>query len=54
MIWAGYISRMEEGGSAFKMLTDKPRAKRPLGRLRRRMEETIRMGLEEICSNTRN
>ena len=35
---------MEEGRSAFKILT----GKRPLGRPRRRWEDTIRMGLEEI------
>ena len=29
--WAGHVSRMEEGRSAFKMLTGKPTGKRPLG-----------------------
>ena len=32
----GYVARMEEGRSAFKMLTGKPTEKRPLGRPRRR------------------
>ena len=32
---------MEEGRSAFKMLTDKPTGKRPLGRPRRRWEDNI-------------
>ena len=27
--WAGHIGRMEEGRSAFKMLTGKPTGKRP-------------------------
>ena len=31
--WAGNVARMEEGRSAFKMLTGKPTGKRPLGRL---------------------
>ena len=39
---------MEEGRSAFKILTDKPTGKRPLGRPRRRWEDNIIMDLEEI------
>ena len=46
--WAGHVARMEEGRSAFKILTDKPTGKRPLGRPRRRWEDNIRMDLEEI------
>ena len=34
--WAGHLARMEEGRSAFKILTGKPTGKRPLGRPRRR------------------
>ena len=34
--WAGHVARMEEGRSAFKMLTSKRTGKRPLGRSRRR------------------
>ena len=29
--WAGHVARMEEGRSAFKILTGKPIEKRPLG-----------------------
>ena len=36
MTWAGHVAIMEEGRSAFKILTGKPRGKRPLGRPRRR------------------
>ena len=36
--WAGHVARMEEGRSAFKMLTGEPTGKRPLGRTRRRWE----------------
>ena len=39
---------MEEGRSAFKILTGKPTGKRPLGSPRRRWEDNIRMDLEEI------
>ena len=42
---------MDEGMSAFKMLTGKPTGKRPLGRPRRRWEDNIRMDLEEIGIN---
>ena len=52
--WAGHVGRMEEGRSAFKILTGKPTGKRPLGRPRRRWEDHIRMDLEEIGINTGN
>ena len=48
--WAGHVARMEEGRSAFKILT----GKRRLGRPRRRWEDTIRMDLEEIGINAGN
>ena len=40
---------MEEGKSAFKMLTGKPQ-----GRPRRRWEDEIRIDFKEICIITRN
>ena len=46
--WAGYVARMGELRSAFKILTGKPTGKRSLGRPRRRWEDNIRMELEEI------
>ena len=52
--WAGHVARMEDGRSAFKMLTGKPTGKRPLGRARRRWEDNIRMDLEEIAIRARN
>ena len=45
---------MEEVGSVFKILTGKPTGKRTLLRPRRRWEDNIRMGLEEICINAGN
>ena len=52
--WAGHLATMEEGRSAFKILTGKPTGKRPLGRPRSRWEDNIRMDLEEIGSNAGN
>ena len=43
---------MEEGRSAFKILTGKPTGKRPLWRCR--WEDNIRMNLEEIGTNAGN
>ena len=45
---------MEEGRSAFKLLTGKPTGKRTLGRPRRGWEENIRMDLERIGINAGN
>ena len=44
---------MDEGRSAFKILTGEPTGMRPLGRPRRR-QDNIRMDLEEIVKNARN
>ena len=52
--WAGHVARMEEGRSAFKILTGKPTGKRPLGSSRRRWEDNIRIDLEEIGINAGN
>ena len=51
--WAGYVVRMKEGRSAFKILTGKPTGK-PLGRPRPRWEENIRMDHEAIGANAGN
>ena len=52
--WAGHEIRMEEGRSAFKILTGKPTGKRALGRPRRIWEDNIRVDLEEIGMNAGN
>ena len=39
--WAAHVARMEEGRSAFKILTGKPTGDKPLGRSRRRWEDNI-------------
>ena len=47
MRWAGYVARMEEGKSAFKILTGTPIRKRFLERPRRRWRsEERRVGKE--------
>ena len=45
---------MEEGRSAFQILTGKPTGKKPLGRARRRWEDNIRMDIEDIGINAGN
>ena len=52
--WADHVARMEEGRSAFKILTGTHARKGPLGRPRRSWEYNIRMYLKEIGFNTRN
>ena len=52
--WAGHVARIEEGRSAFKILTSKPTGKRPLGRPTRRWEDNIRIDLEKMGINARN
>ena len=45
---------MDEGRSAFKILTGTPARKRPIGRPRCRWEDNIRMDVEEIGINAGN
>ena len=53
--WAGNVARMDEGRSAFKIVTGTPTGKKtPIGKPRRRWENNIRMDLKEIGINTRN
>ena len=54
MRWPGYVARMKEGRSAFKILTGKPTGNRPLGKPRRIWKDIIRMNLKEIGINTMN
>ena len=54
MRWAGHVARMEEGRSAFIILTGKPTGKKPLKRPKRRWEYKIKMDLKKIGINTRN
>ena len=42
---AGHAAEVEEGRSAFKILTGEPKGRGPLGRPGRRWEDNIRMDL---------
>ena len=42
------MARMGEGRGVHRVLVGKPKGKRPLGRLRRRWEDNIKMGLQEV------
>jgi hypothetical protein len=48
MMWAGHLARMGEGRGVYRVLVGRPEGKRPLGRLRRRWEDNIKMDLGEI------
>jgi hypothetical protein len=48
MRWAGHVARMGEKSNAYRLLVGKPEEKRPLGRLRRRWVDNIRMDLGEV------
>ena len=45
---AGHISRMAKSRGVYKVLVGKPDGKRPLGRLRRRWEDNIKIDLQEV------
>ena len=46
--WAGHVARMGERRGMYRVLVGKPAGKRPLGRPRRRWEDDIKMGLQEV------
>ena len=48
MRWAAHVTRMEEGRGVYKFLVGKPDGNRQLGRPRRRWEDNIKMGLQEV------
>ena len=48
MRWAGHVACMDEGRGVHRVLVGKPEGKRPLGRPRRRWEDNIKMGLQEV------
>ena len=52
--WAGHVARMDEGWSAFNILTGKPTGNRTLWRPRRRWEDNVRIELKETGINARN
>ena len=54
--WADHVARIDEGSSAFKILTGKPSGKGSLGRPRRRWTDNVTLEFKEIpvSINTRN
>ena len=46
MRWAGHVARMGEDRDVHRVLVGKPEGKRPLGRPRRRWEDSIKMDLQ--------
>jgi hypothetical protein len=46
--WAGYVARIGEGRSVYRVLVGRPKGKRPLGRPRHRWEDNIKTDLREI------
>jgi len=48
MGWAGHVARMGEERGVYRVLLGKLEGRRPLGRLRRRWADNIRMDLQEV------
>ena len=48
MRWAGHVARMGERRGVYRVLVGKSEGNRPLGRIRRRWEDNIKMDLQEV------
>ena len=48
MIWAGGVIHMRETRDSYRALLGTAEGMRPLGRLRRRWEDNIKMDLQEV------
>jgi len=48
MRWVRHVARMGRGRGVYWVLVGKPEGKRPLGRPRRRWEDNIKMGFQEV------
>jgi hypothetical protein len=48
MRWAGHVARMGRGETCTGLWRRKPEGKRPLGRLRRRWDDNIKIDLQEV------
>ena len=46
--WTGHIARMGERRGVYKVMAWKREEKRPLGKSRRRLEDNIKMDLQEV------
>jgi len=45
----GHVARMGERRGVYRVLMGNPEGNRPLGRPRSRWEDSIKMGLQEMC-----
>ncbi|KAJ4433851.1 hypothetical protein ANN_16163 [Periplaneta americana] len=52
--WAGHVACMGESRNAYRVLIGRPEGKRPLGRPRRRWEDSIKMDLREMGHDARH
>ena len=48
MRWSGHVACMGEGRGVYRVLVGKAEGRRPLGRHRRRLEDNIKMDLQEV------
>jgi len=48
MAWAGHVVCMGDRRGVYRVLVGKPERKRPLGRLRRRWKDNIKMGIQGV------
>ena len=48
MRWAGHVARVGERRGVYRVSVGEPQGKRPFGRPRRRWEDSIKMGLQEV------
>jgi hypothetical protein len=48
MRWVGHVVRMGERTAAYRVLVGKPEGKKPLGKLRHRWEDSLKMDLQEV------
>jgi hypothetical protein len=46
--WAGQVEHMGDRRGVYRVLVGKPEGKRPLGRLKRKWEDNIKMDLQEV------
>jgi len=46
--WEGHVSHVGERRGVYRVLVRKPEGKRPLGRPRRKLEDNIKMDLQEV------
>ena len=44
----GHVARMEEWRGIYRILVGKPEGKRPLGRIRHRWKDNIKIDLQEV------